>query len=345
MLRRAVPLAVVLFASTSAYALKPGKHADITKQSCLDAGLPRDFCQRAATEDYDTDSREWDDLRAHAQIDDGQTACQAADATAGRLYGLGQDLRAAIASLAVRATEERAGNVGAALGRALHTIQDNCAHHGMPNPQHAWFSMSDFCDGTKLSPDIQDDAIACARKETDAVMGEVAAALRAAGVVGRLSSYSCPDHNTHGPHDNTHQTPICQRRFLPGPFAACGFLARAGDWDGIDRTWENSVATVAFRDAFLSGLGGGAKPSDTCGGDESVLSKAVSDPVVDVSVGKPQCFKADLFCLGKADDDADNPFADDPEEDTGGCSTGGTGGSATALALLGLVAVRRRRRR
>jgi uncharacterized protein (TIGR03382 family) len=340
MLRLAVPLAVILFASGTAHALKPGKHADITKKSCQAAGLPRDFCQRAATEDYDTDSREWDDLRAHAQISDGQTACEAADATAGRLYGLGQELRGAIASLAVHATEDRAGKVGAALGRALHTIQDNCAHHGMPNPQHAWFSMSDFCDGTSLSPDIQDDAIACARHETDAVMSEVARAIKQAGISGRLSSYSCPED--HDRHDNQ-QTPVCQRRFLPGPFAACGFLSRAGDWDGVDRQWENSVATVAFRDAFLAGLAGGESPSGTCGGDESVLSQAVSEPVVDVSVGKPQCFKADLFCLGKADD-GDNPFADDLEaDDAGGCSTGGAAG-APMMLFAALLLLRRRRR-
>ena len=59
-------LAILVGATTNAYALKPAMHADITSASCKAAGLPSDFCKRSATEDYDTDSREWDDLRAHA---------------------------------------------------------------------------------------------------------------------------------------------------------------------------------------------------------------------------------------------------------------------------------------
>jgi len=335
-------IAVVIAATSGpAFALKPGTHADVTKTSCKAAGLPSDFCQRAATEDYDTDSREWDDLRAHAQIDDGETACEAADRTAGRMWQLGNDMRSALDALQSSRGTTDAGHVGAALGRALHTIQDDCAHHGMPNPQHAWFSMSDFCDGTELSPDIQDDAIACARVETDAVTAVVAAEVARRGIGSTLGARSCPPA-PHNAHDNTQQA-VCQKRFLPGPFDACGFLARAHDWDGIDRTWENAVVKPVLRDAFAAGLAGEAAPASICGGDESVLSRAVSDPVVDVSGGPASCGKATLFCLGKADD-SDNPFADDPAVDeVGGCDAGGGRGVGLMFAVVGLALVRRRR--
>ena len=62
--RRTLQLTAVLAGvATPAYALKPSAHADIANESCRASGLPRDLCQRIATEDYDTDSREWDDLR------------------------------------------------------------------------------------------------------------------------------------------------------------------------------------------------------------------------------------------------------------------------------------------
>ena len=335
--------AVVLGAAGNAHALKPGSHADIAKASCLGAELPADFCTRVATEDYDTDSREWDDLRAHAQIDDGETACGAADRAAARLFGLGGDLRAALAATRRSGSESDVGHVGAAVGRALHTIQDNCAHHGMPNPQHVWFSLGDFCDGTNTSPDTQDDALVCARAETDAMFVAIADAIRTAGVARTLDVHSCPPQ-PHSPHDNGGPPAICQARFLPGPIDACSFLGRAKDWDGIDRTWENRVATPSLRHAFEAGLAGESVAPSICGGDETVLSSGRSEPMVDVSVGPASCVRASLFCLGKADD-SENPFADETSaDDTGGCHVG-QGGSATWLVAMGgaLLLMRRRR--
>ena len=55
-------ISLIALAAGPAYALKPGTHADITYAACIATGLPRDFCTRTATEDYNTDSREWDDL-------------------------------------------------------------------------------------------------------------------------------------------------------------------------------------------------------------------------------------------------------------------------------------------
>lgn len=340
MLGRAVIVGIIIGASGSAFALKPGGHADIAKTSCTATGLGRDLCQRIATEDYNTDGNEWDDLRAHAQIDDGQTACVAADATADRLWRLGSELRAQLSTFASSNTEDNAGNVDALIGRALHTIQDDCAHHGMPNPQHAWFSMGDFCDGTASSPDVQDDAIACARVETDAAMRVVADAIRSAGLASQLAERSCPPTPENDASSN--QPAVCDRRFLPGPFDACGFLGRARDWDGIDRTWNNAVVTPALRAAFAAGLASEPAPVSMCHGDESVLSNASSQPIVDVSAGAPSCVKASVFCLGKADDPTENPFADHSPE-AGGCAAGGASGTAIPFVIVALGWARRRR--
>ena len=334
-----VVVGVVLGAASPAFALKPSVHADIAQKSCQAAGLGKDLCTRIATEDYDTDEREWDDLRAHAQIDDNQTACVAADLTATRMWTLGSDLRGKLAAFGHSGSNTDAGAVASAIGRALHTAQDDCAHHGMPNPQHAWFSLGDYCNGTSTSPDVQSDAIACAKVETDAIMATVATAIRSSGLGTQLAASSCP-------------LAVCSGRWLPGPFEACNFLGLASDWDGIDRTWNNAVVVPALRAAFASGVAGQPAPAadSICHGDERVLSNATSRPVVDVSGGTLTCFKAHLLCLGKADDgngsDVENPFADDPSVDdaAAGCAAGGGGAGLGMLAPLAALGLVRRRR-
>ncbi|MEO8550879.1 MAG: hypothetical protein ABI678_12925 [Kofleriaceae bacterium] len=332
-------IGVVVAATSTAHALKPAVHAEVTTTSCRAAGLGANLCARIATEDYNTDAHEWSDLRAHAQIDEGQTACTAADATAQRMFGLGSELRVALSEVASGASEDRVGRVDALIGRALHTIQDDCAHHGMPNPQHAWFSLGDYCDGTATSPDLDPDALACARTETAAVMSGVAAAIRNAGLAPRLDGYSCPEVSTNGDHGST-QT-VCQQRSLPGPFDACDFLGEAKTWDGIDRTWNNALVAPALRGAFTAGLAGAHAPPALCGGDESRIANPVSKSIVEIA-RPPHCAKASLLCLGKADD-SDNPFADDPPSDEAvGCNAGG--GSGLGLALLVVLRTSRRRR-
>jgi len=339
--RSLIAAALILGASTPAFALKPGTHADITQAACTAAGLPKDLCTRIATEDYDTDEREWDDLSAHAQIADNQTACAAADLAATRVWQLGSDLRAQLAAYQHTIGYDQAGAIASSIGRALHTVQDDCAHHGMPNPQHAWFSLADYCDGTATNPDVQPSAISCAQTETAAVMRTVASAIQSAGVAQHLGAFACPpapDNSDHG----TQQTAVGQGRFLPGPIDACDFLGEADGWDGIDRTWNTAVVVPAVRAAFAAGLAGQAAPSDLCHGDETVLSNATSRPAVDVSGGTPSCVKAHVLCLGKADGDSENPFADDPTPaaDAGCHAAHGEPG----LLLIALVALRRGRR-
>jgi len=341
-------VAFLIGTAGSAHALKPGTHADIAKTRCVAAGLPANFCQRAATENYNTDSREWDDLRAHAQIDQDETACTAADRTAERMWELGDMLRRNLADVRSRPDRSNVGLAASALGRALHTIQDNCAHHGMPNPQHAWFSLSDFCLDTELSPDVQADASTCARTETDAVVRLVADAVRVSDVSRSLDTQSCPPAGG-GPRSN--ETPVCQKRFLPGPIDACRFLAGAKDWDGMDRTWDNGTVASALRAAFAAGLAGEPMLAPICSGNESMLSPAVSQPVLDISVGAPSCGKTKVLCLGKADD-ADNPFFDhdhdgvtEGEESTGCSTSGGTGAGLLVMICAALFARRRRTQR
>ena len=223
MLSRVI-VGVVLVVSAPAFALKPGVHADVTQQSCQAAGLAKDTCTRIATEDYNTDNREWDDLRAHAQIDDGETACTAADSAAARMWNLGAELRTTLATFASSGTYDDAGAVDAVIGRVLHTVQDDCAHEGMPNPQHAWFSLGDFCSGTATNPDVQPEAIGCARVESDAILAIVAIEIRNSGLASRLGTHSCPPAPA-GNHGNP-STAVCAARYLPSPFEACDFQER-----------------------------------------------------------------------------------------------------------------------
>ena len=336
MLGRFAFVAAALAVPVTAHALKPAMHADITAKACLDAGLPKAFCTRIATENYNTDAREWDDLRAHAQIDDDETACDAADRAALRVFELGSELRGSLAEVASRVSEDAVGRAAAAVGRSLHTIQDNCAHHGMPNPQHAWYSLGDFCDGTDTSPDVQPEAVACARAETKAAMALIAAEVRRAGVATKLAGYSCPEN-----HDSdNHQTSVCQSRFLPAPWDACEFLGEAKLWDGIDRTWTNAPVVSALRAQFAAGLGAQRARGSICGGDARVLGTPASTPIVDAA-GAPSCNRVHLLCLGSADAD-DNPFASEPEpEDSAGCAT--HRGDLSVLVIALALALRRRR--
>ena len=333
---------VLVGLQSNAYALKPAMHAELTQQACVGAGLPKPFCQRIATEDYNTDAREWDDLRAHAQIDDGETACIAADKTASRVWQLGSDLRAELAALKTAANEDAVGRTAELVGRALHTIQDNCAHHGMPNPQHSWYSLGDFCDGTNTSPDTQDDAVACARRETTAVMAVVANAVRQAGVARALELHSCPP-SPEQDHANQ-QRAVCDDRFLPAPWDACEFLGEAKAWDGIDRQWNNDAVVPVLREEFAAGLAFEPAHTAICGDDASVLAPPVSEPVVDVSNGAPSCTRVHLMCFGSADSD-DSPFADDEAPADGGCAVGGHGSRGFGALLIALALVGGRRRR
>lgn len=333
--------AVLLMWAGQAAALKPGRHRKITRDSCRAAGLPRDFCRRAALESYNTDAHEWDNMAAHAQVPAGATTCEGAEGAGRRVWSLGVDLHEALRKLAIAPTDDDVKAAARALGRVAHTIQDNCAHHGMPNPQHAWYSLSDFCDGTSLSPDIQAEAVACANDETDILMQRTAEAVAAAGVASELGPRSCREDPWN---DNNNRNP-CDEAVLPGPWDACEFFEGAATWDGTDGRWDNARVRPWLDAAFRDGLNGtSAPPVSLCAGDPDALIPPDRYDPQDVSAGAPGCGLSHLMCLGKADYIGDF-FADDLADEPAGCNATGQSSGGTALLLVGLILVAALRRR
>ena len=310
--------------AASASALPEQGHYDVTSAACVAAGLPGAFCTRAATEAFNTDALEFDDITAHAQSATGQSLCAAADVVAARLQGLGGDLQRALAANDV-------DGAARALGRGLHTLHDNCAHHGMSNPEHAWYSLSDVCQKTTLSPDLDPAAVPCASAETEVALGAFQDALDAAGVDAATLS-----------------TATATRTKKAGYFDKCAFLDEADEWDGRDVGWDRDRVRAPLQAAFAAGLAATELAGPVCAGDPNAID-TTPRPDVDVSDGTPSCFKVHLYCLGKADSlDQEEPTAAAPE--MGGCTVAHADGNAgTGLgllaSLLGLALTCARRRR
>jgi hypothetical protein len=198
----------------SAHALKPAKHLALAVAACGKAGLPAPFCKRIGQAAFDTDAHEWDLLAAHAQREEGEDRCAGADAAIDRVDALAREA----------IDRHRAGDDGTAadlFGRAIHTIQDECAHHGMTNPEHAHFSLQATCSSADVNPDIQPAALACADTQTTAALRAIADALADAPRVG-LAGVCPPDYNGG---DGNGRTDTCDKTVMPGPIAACDFLA------------------------------------------------------------------------------------------------------------------------
>jgi hypothetical protein len=315
----------------SAFALAQAKHQEISRDACIAAGLTEEFCERVGSEAYDVDSYEWSTPEAHAQAadsGDNATTCNAVDATLERERWLASDIRASLAQLAAAPSSDLATHVATQLGRALHTLQDNCAHHGQPNIQHAWASLTDACTGSTTSPDLQPDAIECAETETTYAMAAFVDAMNAAGAT--------PDQ-LDAAHDGwTH---------WPARADVCEYLDSAAAWDGVDRRWDNEVVTPLLRQQFAHAVG----VDDTALFDPCNITVAVRAPleVVDTSSPPDECAKIRLYCAftGKADAPAEPPPWDVAAAPAhSGCSTGG-GASGALFAVLALVAARRPRAR
>ena len=338
------PLAftTVLCAASSATAFTGTVHNAMTRTACKNAGLPSDFCRRAGMEAENTDAHEWKDMRAHAQMSGSVPMCDAANGIVGRLRDLGDEYRENLAALSSTTSytkqEEYAGVAAAAVGRSLHTLQDNFAHQGVTNQEHGWYSLGDFCEGTKTSPDFRPGAEDEARVMTEDFFAELAVSLQDASLRKLLDSNACPwdqDSNESDP---------CSQVVLPAPWELCNFLAESKTWDGVDRRWDSNIVSSALVDAFFTGA-----TLDLC--SEANLELAPADPV-DVSGGIPTCTAAHLVCFGKVDDPgvaADEPAASPPAtEESGGCATTqGTkrGDFVLAAALIALYVARRKRRR
>ncbi len=330
---RFLPLVVVIATGGSAHALKQSAHRSISELACEDAGLPDSFCDRVGVAAYNVDRYEWSTPAAHAQMADGQSACDGANATLARVQSLGADVRVSLAQLAESPSAALAEHVASQLGRALHTVQDNCAHRGLPNAEHAWASMSDTCDSTNLSPDTRPDAFSCARDETEIIMDAFVAAVNDTGA----STDDLSNAGTGWTH-------------WPTRGDVCAFLASAGEWDGTDRHWNNAIMSPALRNQLTGAmLASGQPTANICAGGPDSLAPTDPAAPVNVAVGAPSCVSVSLYCVGKGDgEDAPPPWddgADDQQLQPAGCAAGQRGGSGAVLmlAFAALIATRRRR--
>lgn len=298
-------------------------HRELAEAACVAQHLPQSFCHRMGKQVYEVDYLEWTDLSAHAQREPGQPRCEAADAAESRVDQLARSL----------VSQVNAGKLEAAaisLGRALHTIQDECAHHGMTNPEHAFYSLTEQCSGNAVSPDVQPAALACARTRTTAVLKLAAAAISTQ--VWRGAYDLCTDYS------NEHQTDSCANAALPSPFMACDFLSEHDEWDGHDTTWDPTAVGDALVASFAAGLTGEQTTRSVCGGDSSAIDPPRPRATV-TALGGLGCLSTTLGCFGKVDEGGTGT-----DEATGGCSTSSPGGLA-AIALVGALALAPRRRR
>jgi len=322
---------LLLSAPATAFALDQSVHQQISHDGCTAANLPQDFCERVGTEAYNVDSYGWSHPEAHAQIGEGAigTACTAANAALERERMLGVDIRTSLQTLVGSPSEDLRIHIATQLGRALHTVQDDCAHHGMPNPQHAWWSLTDSCTGSKTSPDLVPAAASCARTETAAIFAAFTQEMATAGVApAALDNVS--EGWTHWPARGD----------------VCSFLREAATWDGVDRRWNNDVAVPWLRDQLTNAItSDDSSVGDTCAGDAAI---AQYQPDAQVNTANPPswCFKVSALCVGTGgkDDDATEvqPPWETGTETSGGCSVGGDG--SLLLVLVGLVGLTRRRR-
>ncbi len=328
-------LVAALFVAGSAspaLALEQGTHKDISREACKALGLTNDFCDRVGVEAYNVDRWEWETMAAHAQIAPGQDACQGADSAVGRVAELGADIRNKLFDFRNQDRKAATDGIAKQLGRALHTVQDNCAHHGITNIQHAWYSLSDTCHGTSMTPDTKPEAAECAKRETAAVMDAFRQAMEDAGI-------------TH--YDMRSAT---DRWGIVAPLGGvCKYLDSANEWDGRDTAWNNDVVVPLLRAKFSDALRGVGNEARACA-NGPIAASVFGD--LDTSGGMSSCWYVKAGCAVFRDSpfDADMGGEDlDPdenigEEEQGGCNAGGAGGLGLAFgAMAGMLVLRRRR--
>lgn len=263
-------------------ALKTSEHEEITERYCQSEGLSERFCQHLGAEAFNVDRREWDNSSAHAVMGNGQSMCAAARATQERLRQLGSEIHATLRKSQL--TKDDGNRLASSLGRALHTLQDNCAHEGMPNPQHSWYSNRGVCASSGEDPDKAPKALQCAHTETLTALKYFVEAMRTAG---------------HAPASLT--ADFAPQKRNPSRQQACTFLDEWQQFDGKDRRWDNSDTVPSFRTTFIRTFQTGRSSGDVC----RDLSPAPARPTVRIS--NPSCGLLQLYCAG-GDDNAENPL-------------------------------------
>jgi uncharacterized protein (TIGR03382 family) len=323
----AASLVITGVCARDAYALDQSVHFEITYDACIARGGPDAFCEQVATATHNVDNEEFFDMAAHGQMADGQAACTGAHYAAWRVFWLGQRIRPLAQQAAIFPTHASISGLAKWMGRALHTVQDNCAHSGMPNPQHAWYSVQDFCHGTETSPDAQPEALQCGIEETNALLDAVFEVLADNGAIKADLANVQDDH-----------------RRLTTLKDGCHYLDDADNWDGEDRRWDNLVVRPFLRRMLTEPiLRDNARFEYVCANlTESLLVDY--DLPVDVSDGPNDCAIVDIACtLGKADGEEISDVPTPPEDAEGGCNASGAG--TGTLLWLGVVALGFRRRR
>lgn len=338
----ALVLCAAMAPASSVFALSQERHRKISKNFCVDAGLPEKFCERVGIEAYDVDAYEWDDMSAHAQADDGQSLCEGAQAAIVRQRWLGAEMHVALVQQAATPTKKNARMLAQELGRALHTIQDNCTHDGIPNVQHAWSSIHDTCDHTETNPDVQPEAVRCAREETELVFESLLETMESLGVTID-SLRGIPDADTH----------------YPSVGQLCDYLKDAEKWDGVDRSWNRDVMVPRLRSELTTAIATGNVPSDNICDDAQIdLEPDMHPATADTSHPRAFCPKLQILCFGKTDTAAETPVPWTESEDKSeleaesarGCSAAASSSEhrapmlGTLLSSMAALIVRQRRR-
>lgn len=265
-----------------AEALLQPEHEQITVAECLEVGLPAGFCLSAGRADYNTDAVEFEVPAAHSQRSETDTACEGADATLARLVRLTGDLREDLRqshqdpTSAPQNLQDAASN----LGRVLHTLQDECAHAGMPNSQHAYYTNEDTCDDQPTNPDTRPEAIVCAERVTATAMRIFEQGLADVGVSGTALAFALPTAPTR----------------YPDPIDGCTFLRSDQFWDGEDKRWDDEIVLEGLVEAFADALLDRPAPSTLCPDGEASIANPSPAPDVDVS-HLYDCEHNDAYCL------------------------------------------------
>jgi hypothetical protein len=258
-------------------ALKTEDHRTIAVEHCVRAGFHDAFCARVGAEAFVVDAQEWERPWMHAMPIDGQSHCDAAAEVQEHLARRGREIRAALAGATLGRRETEA--IAEALGRTLHTLQDNCAHEGMSNQQHAWHSVRSFCEHTGEDPDLSPAALACAANETKLVFRAMKEAFRANG---KDPASLWEAHDMSAPQ--------------PGLAHVCEFVGEWSAFDGRDSRWDIAITGPVFRDTFTRAMLEDANVAPACEGRAS-LALAIPHPRPRVSaLDDPTCTPIRLLC-------------------------------------------------
>lgn len=259
-------------------ALKTEDHRAITNEHCVRAGFHDAFCARASAEAFVVDEQEWERPWMHAMPRDGEGHCEAAQEVQKHLARRGREIRAALARPTLGRVEIEA--IAEAFGRTLHTVQDNCAHEGMTNPQHAWYSLRSFCQHTGEDPDVAPRALECAANETKLLFRALKEAFRANGK-DPASLWEAHD----------------MAASQPGLAHVCEFLGEWQAFDGNDRRWDVALTAPAFRSTFTSALLEDRDVAPVCADRASASPLAIRSPRPRVaSLADPTCTPVRLVC-------------------------------------------------